>query len=113
MTYDQWVQTYRPIRVADRKPSQTGDYPECELSPSAGHVVLRILPRNVWTMVEGDDGESWYIVPGYHIVNRIGHVETVEAWTDADCAMCVPYMDASDMDDVPFDGTGTAGDGDA
>lgn len=46
---------------------------------------VRKQPVNhVWTVVEtGDDTDgSWYAVPGYHYVNRIGFVLTQKGWTD-------------------------------
>lgn len=32
-------------------------------------------PRNIWTLVDGDDG-NLYIVDGYHLVNRINYFVT-------------------------------------
>lgn len=43
----------------------------------------RGLPVNrVWTIMTGDDGESAYACPGYHIVNVEGYVVTVHPWHD-------------------------------
>ncbi len=114
MTYDQWVHTFFPLNGETGNISQTGDYHECEVSIALAHSVAQVTNgRAVWTMVEGDDGESWYIVPGFHIVNRIGHVLTHEPWRAEHESLCIPYIEASDNGDVPFDGTGTGGDGDA
>lgn len=37
---------------------------------------------HVWTIVTGDDNESAYAMPGFHIVNREGYVVTARPWTD-------------------------------
>jgi len=39
---------------------------------------------NVWTIVEsGDDlDETWYALPGFHFVNRLGYVMTARPWND-------------------------------
>jgi hypothetical protein len=31
-------------------------------------------PMTVWTVVEGDETENQYLLPGFHFVNRIGYV---------------------------------------
>lgn len=31
-------------------------------------------PMTVWTIVEGDETENQYLLPGFHFVNRIGYV---------------------------------------
>jgi hypothetical protein len=69
-------------------------------------------PQFVWTVVEtGDpDNESWYALPGYRIVNKIGYLisdvpwtdESVEAvWFEADMEM--HYADADTDHKVVFD----------
>ena len=45
-------------------------------------------PRNIWTLVDGDDG-NLYIVSGYHLVNRINYFVT-EVPYEGD-GMDVPY----------------------
>jgi len=38
-------------------------------------------PRNhVWTIVTGDDNESEYATPNYHIVNAVGYTITEQPW---------------------------------
>jgi hypothetical protein len=32
--------------------------------------------------VDGDSGDSTYLVPGFHTVNQIGYVVTKNPWTD-------------------------------
>lgn len=38
-------------------------------------------PENcfLWTVVTGDD-DNWYIVPGYHFVNRLGYIICKVPW---------------------------------
>jgi hypothetical protein len=97
VNYGQWVHTFFPLHGETGNVSQTGDYHECEFDRERAHAVSQgSNARNVWTMVEGDDGESWYIVPGFHVVNRIGHVLTLLPWTDEHEALCIPYIEAAD-----------------
>ena len=35
--------------------------------------------RKLWTVVEGDDGESWHVCDGHHPVNRITYLVTPAA----------------------------------
>lgn len=39
------------------------------------------LKRNLWTIVEGDDGQAC-ICADYHLVNRMGYLITDEPWED-------------------------------
>jgi len=42
------------------------------------------IPMNrVWTIVETGDEEdgNWYVIPGYHIVNKIDYAVTEVPWT--------------------------------
>jgi hypothetical protein len=36
--------------------------------------------HRVWTVVEGED-DSWYALPGYHVVNKLGYVLTDKPWS--------------------------------
>lgn len=47
-----------------------------------GEYKLDIPDNQLWTVVEGDD-ETALIVPGWHLVNRMGYLVTTEPWTDA------------------------------
>ncbi len=38
--------------------------------------------RTLWTQVDGDD--RTHLVPGHHVVNRVGYFKSVKPWTDAD-----------------------------
>ena len=35
--------------------------------------VRSVDPSRICTLIEGDDGE-WYVVSGYHFVNRLGYL---------------------------------------
>lgn len=37
--------------------------------------------NTIWTLVSGENETEW-IIPGYHIVNRIGYFVTENAWED-------------------------------
>ena len=39
--------------------------------------------RQVWTVVEGEDG-NWWALTGFHIVNRLFYLVSEQEWTDAD-----------------------------
>jgi hypothetical protein len=55
-------------------------------SPDIDHILsLANDPNNakrIWTMIDGDDG--MYLIAGYHLVNRIYYIVTMEEWTDED-----------------------------
>lgn len=74
MTYEQWVQVFKPIKNHFN-----------ELAPLDGTMfetfdrelqhVRQANEDNIWTLVEGDENE-WILVNGFHFVNRVGYVIT-------------------------------------
>jgi len=63
-------------------PAPSGEpYWEQEEIDTAG-----VLPEQVWTVVEEDDGEEQklFILPGYHLVNKLGYIVTEQLWDDTD-----------------------------
>ncbi|MDP9903149.1 hypothetical protein [Arthrobacter bambusae] len=52
--------------------------------------------RNLWTIVEGDDGNNLYAVSGWHYVNRIGYILTEEAWEEESEAVWCEFGEAED-----------------
>jgi hypothetical protein len=42
--------------------------------------IYSIKPKKVWTIVETDGDE--YVLAGWHLVNRLGYLITVEEWED-------------------------------
>jgi hypothetical protein len=41
-------------------------------------------PLTVWSIVEGDETENQYLLPGFHHVNRIGYVLSEQPITQAE-----------------------------
>jgi hypothetical protein len=41
-------------------------------------------PDMIWTVLNEPGKREEYIVPGYHTVNRMGYILTVNPWTDED-----------------------------
>jgi len=39
-----------------------------------------VTPKNVWTLLEGDDEDMLYISNGIRLVNRMGYFITNEEW---------------------------------
>ncbi len=82
MTYDYWVDNFKPIKNTVSK------YPDDSLIhfETYGEEVEFVKqayeknPNTIWTEVDGDSGT--YIVAGYHYVNRIHYYITENAWDD-------------------------------
>lgn len=75
MNYDQWTEKYKPIKNWLNKDEPDIDFFETygvEIGLVLG--VNRFNPKQVWTLVDGDEG-SW-ITSGYHLVNRIQYFIT-------------------------------------
>lgn len=51
----------------------------------------------VWTVVDSDDGERSLVLPGIHVVNRIGYSVTAVPWTDPDTVGV--WADMTDLED--------------
>ena len=81
--YDDWVDQYQPIENPFDKDA---GYEGCmfETYGEENEYVLNNLNRNtVWTLITGDDEDSW-VIPGYHIVNRMGYFITTKPWESTD-----------------------------
>jgi len=81
--YDDWVDQYQPIENPFDKDA---GYEGCmfETYGEENEFVLDKLNRNtVWTLITGDDEDSW-VIPGYHIVNRMGYFITTKPWESTD-----------------------------
>jgi hypothetical protein len=79
MTYDYWVDNFKPIKNTISK------YPDDSLIhfETYGEEVefVKTKPnQHVWTEVDGDEG--CYIVAGFHFVNRIHYYITENPWDD-------------------------------
>jgi len=84
--YDDWVDQYQPIENPFDKNAgyegcmfeTYGDDLNCvKETVDNGHFQL------VWTLITGDNEESW-IIPGYHVVNRMGFFITTKPWESTD-----------------------------
>lgn len=92
MTENEWWDTYRPLpNIFDLDASMNGCLYETYGAEVAA--VLAVDRHRVWTWVDGDDGEP-LIVPGYHLVNRIGYlVAAVPRTTPAEEELCIALDD--------------------
>lgn len=79
MTYEQWVEAYKPIQNHLNEFAPL-DGTMFETFDSELQYVRKANEANVWTLVEGDEDE-WILVNGYHYVNRIGYVITEVPFT--------------------------------
>lgn len=98
--YDQWADTFRPItnHILER---ESCDGLLFETFGAELDFVLHtqaLSPLNVWTMVEGDEGD-WYVSQGFHLVNRIGYFVTEVPFDPSDPVQARTYGNA----DVLYD----------
>lgn len=83
ISYEQWVETYKPILNPVRNSEYNGFMFETHgVELELVHTARKTDPENrVWTLIDTDGAD--YIVNGYHIVNRLGYFITE-----------VPFMDS-------------------
>jgi hypothetical protein len=79
MTYDYWVDNFKPIK------NKISKYPDeslihFETYGEEVEFVQKADNKYIWTEVDGDSGT--YIVAGYHWVNRIQYYITENPWED-------------------------------
>jgi hypothetical protein len=75
MTFDEWEEKYKPIgNMISNNTDNDGRFETYGEELGFVWSVQETEPKNVWTMVEGDDG--WYIINGYHLVNRVAYFVT-------------------------------------
>jgi len=69
---------YRPIKNHINKNASFGG---ClfETYGEEREFVRQQATENIWTIIEGDDGEL-YTIAGFHFVNRIGFLLTKDPW---------------------------------
>jgi hypothetical protein len=78
MTYEEWVNKYKPIKNHLVKDDTTS-------FETYGDEVLFVCEQpnsTVWTELDGDEGV--YLVSGYHLANRIAYYVTDVPWDDSD-----------------------------
>jgi hypothetical protein len=76
MTYEQWVEKYKPIK----NHLVTDDTTSFETYGEELQFVILSDDYKVWTELDGDNGV--YLVSGYHIVNRISYYVTEIPWQE-------------------------------
>lgn len=74
ITYDKWVTKFKPIKNHLEK-NANFDGLMFETYGNELEFIKETRPDCVWTVVEGDTGK-WYIIDGYHHVNRAGYLVT-------------------------------------
>lgn len=89
MTYEDWVEQYKPIKnpTADHGYDQTmfETYePDIEMVRKAE----KADARTIWTIVEGDNS-GLYITDGYHYVNRVGYFITEVPFEGESLEVCI------------------------
>ena len=74
LTEDEFDATYAP-----EQDEYGGLYVQRYYSEDADRLLLERArtERRLWTVVAGDDnGRTWYVVNGFHFVNRLYHIMT-------------------------------------
>lgn len=82
MTFEEFEQEYVPLVNHIAEDSLFDGY-MFETYDEEWEFVKAQNPNNVWTIIDGDF-EQMFIVPGFHVVNRIGYIITEEEWEDQD-----------------------------
>ncbi len=75
MTYEQWIETYKPMQnyVANYEAAYDNTmFETCGDECKFIHKLRITAPDTIWTLVQGDNDE-WIIASGYHYVNRMGY----------------------------------------
>lgn len=88
MSFDKWWDKYKPI-------NKDKDNDEEQIFETYGEDLERILKTPniyLWTLIDGDYDTQW-ILPGYHVVNRIGFYVTEKPWkTGSETIDCNEYI---------------------
>ena len=90
ITEDDFEAIYRPVAFGPHA-DHVHPHLDAEVRTAAGH--------NVWTIVDGDDGNLWAL-PGLHVVNRVGYVITEKPWAtgDEEAQWCVFEAEIDEVD---------------
>jgi hypothetical protein len=90
---DKWWEEYKPVpnhlcsENTKEEPSLVSYF---ETYGEELDYIRSVDSHNIWTWIDGDEGSC--LVPGYHLVNRIGFFVTEKQWADRDLAVTViPY----------------------
>lgn len=78
ITFDEWWDKYKPVdNHFENDDSQLYE----TYGQDIDYVSKTIPNENIWTLIDGDHDTQW-ILPGFHIVNRIGFYVTEVPWED-------------------------------
>ena len=104
MTYDYWVDNFKPkmnhLREQDRNILEL----PYETYGEENEYVKQRDNKFIWTEVDGDSGT--YIIAGYHWVNRIHYYITENPWEDEYTEVpswCERQCDCLDSDDFDWE----------
>ena len=91
--YRKYNPEYNQVLITSKAPSEYEDMaPLCGcMYETYGPEIEYILRegnknsfQNVWTVLHSDGrSNAWFIVAGFHLVNRLGYLITKEEWKDA------------------------------
>ncbi len=82
ISYDEWKEKYIPCY---NKLTLDGPY-ENQMFETYGEALDFVKESDnelIWTLIDGENNNSW-IIPGFHIVDRIGYFICQIAWTNED-----------------------------
>lgn len=80
MLYEEWWDKYKPIKNHIDDNSCFDHYAFETYGEEVNYIINKIDTKCIWTLIEAD-GE-WYIIPGYHLVNRLLYFYTEIPWED-------------------------------
>jgi hypothetical protein len=82
ISYEKFVDDFEPYTntMSDDRGYNNTMYET--FSPEIDHVKAQ-NPEYIWTLIDGENNNSW-IIPGFHIVDRIGYFICQIAWTNED-----------------------------
>ena len=94
LTEDQFDEQY-PLVSNHINPNASwafGDGPGCLFETYGAELdfVRSQDPRNIWTLVDGDD-DNQYVISGFHFVNRIGYLISTVPFPE-DASIEVPIL---------------------
>ncbi len=77
MDYEVWEEKYKP----KKSPEKHSPYNNTLIEYYREHwdYLKKQNIRNIWTLVSGED-DSLIILPGSHVVNRLGYFVTEKQW---------------------------------
>lgn len=80
ITYVEFEKQFQPLQNPF---TEDGSYNNCAFETYEPELtfVKQFDNNKIWTLVDGDN-ENWYIIPGYHFVNRQNYFVTEIPWED-------------------------------